>query len=81
MNSSLSLTVWRKVESDFDSSAQANIAETLSSYNGNERERVQLDILRLAGGNNVEVSALVYEANQDYRNIIFWAEYSKESRK
>ncbi len=80
MNSLLSQTVWEKIESDFDSLVQAEITELLSYYDGNEQERVQLDILRLAKGSREEVSVLVDEANKDYRNIIYWAEYPEESR-
>lgn len=81
MNSSLSQTVREKIESDFDSAVQTEVAEMLSRYEGNEQNRVQLNILRLADGSREEVALLVDEANMDYRNIIFWAEYSEEERK
>ena len=80
MNSPVSQNVWDKIKADFDSSIQAEIAEILSFYNGNEQERVQIDILHLANGNRDEVYFLVEAANKDYRDIIYWAEYAEESQ-
>lgn len=72
--------VWKRIKTDFEPEIQTDIAETLSSYEDNERERVQLYILQLANGNRDEVFELVDAANQDYRNIIFWAENPEESQ-
>jgi len=80
MDSSLNEAVRKKIESEFDSSARDEIAELLIRYKYNERERVQLDILHLADGDGEEVSRLVNKANEDYRDIIYWAEYPEESR-
>jgi len=80
MNSPVSQNVWDKIKADFDSAIRAEIAEILSFYNGNERERVQIDILHLAKGDKDEVYTLVDTAKKDYRDIIYWAEYLEESQ-
>ena len=77
---SISENVWKKIKSDFEPSTQNEIAEILNLYGDNERERVQLYILQLADGNKDEVYSLVEAADQDYRNIIFWAENPEESQ-
>ena len=45
-----------------------------------EQERVLLDILKLAKGDENELTELLARAKKDYRDIIFWAEYPEESR-
>ena len=45
-----------------------------------ERERVQLDILKLSDGNEEKVREYVAVAKRDYRDVLFWAEYPEESR-
>jgi predicted metalloprotease len=77
---SISRNVLKKIEDDFDESNQSEIVEVLSLYSGNETERVQADILRLAKGDAKEVENLVGSAMRDYRDVIFWAEYPEESR-
>jgi len=76
--SSLSKKVWDKIKTHFELSSQTEIAEILNLYKDNERERVQLYILQLAKGSKDEVYSLVDAANQDYRDIIFWAEKPEE---
>jgi hypothetical protein len=77
---SLSKKVWDKIKKDFEPFNQTEISETLNLYNDDERERVQIYILQLAKGNKDEVYSLVESANQDYRDIIFWAENPEESQ-
>jgi hypothetical protein len=45
-----------------------------------ERERVQLDILKLSVGSEEKVREYVAVAKRDYRDVLFWAEYPEESR-
>jgi hypothetical protein len=73
--------VWKQIKADFNEpSIQTEVAEILNLYCDNERERVQLYILRLANRNKDDVYNLVDVANRDYRNIIFWAENPEESQ-
>ena len=52
----------------------------LAAYAGPERERVQLDILILAAGDQDKVREFSERARHDYRDILFWAEHPDESR-
>jgi len=40
-----------------------------------ERERVQLAILKLSCGDADRLLATVQAANEDYRDVLWWAEY------
>ena len=57
--------------------------EMLDSYGvksyERERERVQLDILKLSVGSEEKVREYVAVAKRDYRDVLFWAEYPEES--
>jgi hypothetical protein len=65
-------------------SSWARVLELLDSYgvgpDERERERVQLDILKLSGGSEEKVRKYVAVAKRDYRDVLFWAEYPEESR-
>jgi hypothetical protein len=65
-------------------SSWARVLELLDSYgvepDERERERVQLDILKLSGGSEEKVREYVAAAKRDYRDVLFWAEYPEESR-
>lgn len=60
------------------------VLQTLETYGvesyERERERVQLDILKLSGGDLVKLRELVEVAKRDYRDILAWAEYPQEMR-
>jgi len=45
-----------------------------------ERERVQLGILKLSGGELERLPALVDMAKGDYRDVLAYAEYPEEAR-
>jgi hypothetical protein len=45
-----------------------------------ERERVQLDIVKLSAGSEAKVREYVVVAKRDYRDVLFWAEYPEDSR-
>lgn len=48
----------------------------LERYTGPEPERVQRAILTLSGGDVGKLSHNVAVALQDYRDVLYWAEYS-----
>lgn len=45
-----------------------------------ERDRVQLAILQLSEGNEARLREFLAVAKRDYRDVLFWAEYSEESK-
>ena len=45
-----------------------------------ERERVQLAILKLSGGSEEKLREFLAVAKRDYRDVLFWAENPEESR-
>jgi hypothetical protein len=65
-------------------SSWARILELLDSYGvepyERERERVQLDIVKLSAGSEAKVREYVAVAKRDYRDVLVWAEYPEESR-
>ena len=65
-------------------SSWTRVLELLDSYGvesyERERERVQLDILKLSTGSEEKVRDYVAVAKRDYRDVVFWAEYPEESR-
>ena len=77
-------SVMKKIRADFAPQRCPAVETLLSTYGSEschgEDERVLLDILSLARGNEKEVAELVERAKRDYRDIILWAEYTEESR-
>jgi len=71
--------VSKKIQADFPQSAWTTVEQTLLGYgppsHHAEVDRVRFDILLLANGDLSEVKRLVNIANQDYRDILYWAEY------
>jgi hypothetical protein len=67
--------VSKKIRTDFPQSAWAEVERALLKYDYAETDRVYFDILLLANGDITEVERLVERANQDYRDILYWAEY------
>jgi hypothetical protein len=64
----------------FTGSEQAAALNELEGYTaGYEAARVRLAILIFAHGKLSEVKRLVAVANNDYRNLLYWAEYPEES--
>ena len=65
-------------------SSWARVLELLDSYGvepyEQERERVQVAILKLSAGSEAKVREYVAVAKRDYRDVLFWAEYPEESR-
>ena len=55
------------------------VQELLSTYKGNEEDRVQKAILKLAKGSVDGVKYHVQCAIEDYRDILYWAESPNEA--
>jgi hypothetical protein len=72
------------VRATFPVESWGHVLEMLDSYGvksyERERERVQLDIVKLSGGSEEKVRKYVAVAKRDYRDVLFWAEYPEESR-
>jgi hypothetical protein len=51
----------------------------LRRYCGPETPRVHRAVLALSGGKLADLEARVDAANQDYRDVLYWAEYPEES--
>lgn len=67
----------------FPAGQVSEVMEILDLYgiepHENERERVQLAILKLSDGDEGELLHFVEAAKQDYRDVLFWADHSQES--
>src|SRR5207253_11379299 len=72
------------VQKTFPESAHARVLELLDTYGvesyERERERVQLAILKLSGGDEERLREFVAVAKRDYRDVLFWAENPEEAR-
>ena len=72
------------VQATFPKESWARVLELLDSYGvesyEQERERVQLDILKLSAGSEEKVREFVVVAKRDYRDMLFWAENPEEAR-
>jgi len=72
------------IQATFPESSRARVLELLDSYGvepyEQERERVQLAILKLSGGSEEKLREFVAVAKRDYRDVLFWAENPEESR-
>ena len=56
-------------------------SRSLATYEGSERNRVIRCIVHLSAGDPERVSQFLSAAAQDYRDVIYWAEYDKDDRK
>ena len=77
-------TLLRKLESLFqDAQVRAEVLTLLETYGEedyeNEISRVKLAILKLAGSDLNEISKYTLMAKQDYRDVLAWAEYPRQS--
>lgn len=65
--------------------ARAEVIATLDAYGREEHERetsrVRLAILKLAGPDPDEIKKYTDAARQDYRDVLSWAEYPRQSKK
>jgi hypothetical protein len=71
--------VERVVKRDYPASQFSAVMVALGEYGQgrgqNESARVRLAILKLAGGNLKSLRATVKTANEDYRDVLAYAEY------
>lgn len=84
MKQRVSNTVQETVKRMFSPESQAVVMEILDRYgvesHERERERVQLAILKLSGGDVNELRANLEAAKQDYRDVLAYAESPREMR-
>ena len=69
----------RAVAVGFSEADRPAALAALRRYPGPETPRVHRAVLALSGGNLSELEALIDAANEDYRDVLYWAEYPKES--
>ncbi len=70
-----------KLAQDYPAALLSAVSSSLSTYKGSERNRVVRCIIHLSGGDPERISYFVGIAAQDYRDVIYWAEYDKEDQK
>ena len=67
-----------------DDSEREQVMAILDTYGKGSHEkessRVKLAILKLAGNNRKEVEKYTAIAKQDFRDVLSWAEYPRQSR-
>jgi hypothetical protein len=71
--------VLSKIEHVFPESERAAVLQVLDRYglgpNEPERERVQLAILKVCGGDQEQLRLALDNAKSDFRDVLAWAEY------
>lgn len=70
----------KKVGVIFPEGEAQRALETLDRYEGAERERVQLAVLRLSGGRLRLLRKALSAAKVDYRDVLGWAEFPREMK-
>jgi hypothetical protein len=73
--------VLTKIATDFPSEAPAKILALLERYEGVEKSRVTRCILHLARGSANQLLHFIGNANNDYRDVIYWAEYGRNDQR
>ena len=72
------------IRASFPESRWRHVESLLSAYgtepHERERERVQLAILKISGGNEQQVRQHVGTAKNDYRDVLFWADHPEEAK-
>ena len=71
--------VRRAVAVGFSEADRPYVLVTLWRYCGPETPRVHRAVLALSGGKLADLDAMVGAANTDYRDVLYWAEYPKDS--
>lgn len=68
-----------------DSEMRSGVIDTLNQYGQENHEqepsRVKLAILKLSGNDTENIKKYTNMAKQDYRDILSWAEYPRQSKK
>lgn len=71
----ISTIIIEMVKEDFKESDYEEVIDLLKMYKGNEVERIQYAMLLLAKGDTEKLRYNVELANQDYRDILYYAFY------
>ena len=69
------LDVERLVRREFPESMRPAAMEALSLYRGPEAARARAAAMRLSGGDMQQLKRHIQIANEDYRDVLAWAEY------
>ena len=71
--------VRQAVTRNFGESAVEAVMAVLDQYQAEPggRERVQLAIVNLSGGDLAKLQHYVQQAQQDFRDVLYWAEYDQ----
>jgi hypothetical protein len=81
MTEPLAPDIERKLTGDCPADSIPAVVRALATYEGPERNRVIRCIVYLVAGDTQRTSHYVGVANQDYRDVIYWAEYDSDDRK
>jgi hypothetical protein len=77
--------VVRLIQGAFPEANWNAVGETLDFYgvapHEPERERVQIAVLKLSGADEGKLLHFVAVAKQDYRDVLYWSEYSEETKR
>ena len=71
----LDQSISERIAQEFSAGDQPLVRELLRRYAGPESGRVARDVLILSKGRVDQVKRFVEEAQNDYRNVLDWAEY------
>jgi hypothetical protein len=69
----------RAVTVGFSEADRPAALAALRRYCGPETPRVHRAVLTLSGGKLGDLEAMITAANEDYRDVLYWAEYPEES--
>lgn len=72
-------SVRRAVELGFSEADRPSVLAALRRYVGPEVPRVHRAVLALSGCKLRKLDAMVDAANEDYRDVLYWAEYPEDS--
>jgi hypothetical protein len=70
--------ILERVSREFQDSDRDAVVQLLENYVGPESDRVRWDILELSKGNVDKVREYIQAAQTDYRDVLYWAEYSED---
>jgi hypothetical protein len=73
--------VEERVKLDYPPESVLAVMQSLAKYQGPERNRVIRCIIHLSGGDPQRISHIADVAAQDYRDVIYWAEYDDKDQK
>jgi len=78
---SLPADVVAKIAADFPHERLDSVLAILDEYKGVEGPRIIRCIIHLASGSTNQLLDLIANANADYRNVVYWAEYDRDDRR